>query len=164
MIFALCAFHPVFLYCGFVFEVGEKKEASRMGSESIMCVPVQHLSLISEHERCFHQKETEKNHFHSDTRSVILNPECPCPPSTTPARCPSTQPPSPLPTASAVICGSCVSLLHCFIWPLLCCGQRENSSQTLLFTRAAVGCHIMCPHLLVSLCLCCFGFLAAVPI
>lgn len=40
--------------------------------ESIMCVPVRHLFLISEHERPSHQKKQNNNHFYSDKRSMIL--------------------------------------------------------------------------------------------
>lgn len=105
--------------------------------------------------KMFPSKRNRKNHFHSDTRSVILTPNVPFfpPPHQHIAR-PRTRPLSfpPLPlSVSFVICGSCVSLFYCFIWPLLCCGQQDNNSQSLLFTRAAVGCHILCPHLLVFL-------------
>lgn len=116
-------------------------------------------------------KKKQKESFPFWHKECDPHPECPFLPSTTPTHCPSTHPPSLLPTFSTVvsfvICGSCVSLFYCFIWPLLCCGQRDNNSQSLLFTRAAVGCHILCPHLLVFLGFfflvsCCFRFLSAV--
>lgn len=43
-----------------------------MGMQSIMCVPVLHLFLISQHERNSHQKKRNNNHFPSDMRSMIL--------------------------------------------------------------------------------------------
>lgn len=44
----------------------------------------------------------------------------------------------------------CFICVDCFAWPSLCCGQWENSSQTPLFTLAAVGCHIPSLRLLAS--------------